>query len=522
MNPNTIKQRLEAYKKVDISPDLKKLTDKQKRIVENLIEAGKIADHIFWKQSSHDALEIRGEYLNQSGPIREYIEINYGPYDRLHNYQRFIGEGSDLKPLGAGFYPEDISREEFRNFVNKNPKMKKKCENQYTIVYKDDQKLKTAFYHQIYEDDVRRISDNLDTAASLTKNRSLKTYLNKRSIALRKDDYYDSDIAWMDLKNNLIDVVIGPIENYEDRLFNYKTAYEAAVMTKDIPASEELAIYKQHLNNLEKNLPIQFNSKKQNLDAEDILEIVNIVYFGGDFQAGVKTIAASLPNDEKVISEKGAKKQLYKNIMESKFENILIPIAKILIHNDHISLLSRKRFVSQVLLHEISHTIGPNYVIDRSETVRRALKEQYSVIEECKADILGIYFVPYFEKVFSSTKEDIARHYTTFVAGLFRSIRFGIEEAHGLANLIQLNFLTDREVIQIDHRIGQYSIDFEKFHKVVTELATILLNIEAYGNYEEAQKFIDTYGHLRSETLDSIQQLRDIPTDLDLKFKIDF
>jgi len=518
MNINKIKQRLKVYKRVDITTDLRSLSENQKKIIENLIEAGKVADHIFWRQSSHDALQIRDQYKNQPGPLQDYIEINYGPYDRLNDFKRFVGDGPQIKPLGAGFYPEDLSRDEFTNYVRENSDTRDKLEDLYTVISRDEDLLKTEPYHQIYQTEVRQIAKNLENAADLTNNRSLKKYFELRSKALTSDQYYESDIAWMELKDNWIDMVIGPIENYEDRLFNYKTAYEAAVMIKDFSASEELAIYQNHIENLEKNLPIKIDPAKSIKDTDTILEIVNIAFFGGDYQAGVKTIAASLPNDERVISEKGAKKQLYKNIMEAKFDQILIPLADILINKKQRPFVSKERFISQVLLHEISHTIGPNYVINKAETVRKSLKEKYSIIEECKADILGIFSAPYFAEVFSYSTDEIAEQYVTYVAGLFRSIRFGVEEAHGLANLIQLNFLRMNKVIDYDARTNTYAVDTNRFFKVIKELTRIVLTIEAHGNYAEANNLIEKYGQLKSETSDSIERLNEIPTDLDLNF----
>ena len=385
MNNTKIREKLKAYTKVDISPDLKSLSDIQKQIIENLVTAGKGADEIFWQQTSQDAIKIRDKYENQPGPVKEYIKINYGPYDRLDEFRRFVGTGPNQKPEGAGFYPEDLSREAFKQYLNDYPDNINIFENLYTIIYRDNDGLKSHFYHQVYKREVAQISSHLDKAADLSENRSLKLYLNGRAQAIRTDHYYQSDLDWMDLRDNQIDIVIGPIENYEDRLFNYKTAYEAAVMVKDIPASEELAVYLKHLNNLEKNLPMEDKYKSRTVGSGNILEIVNIAYFGGDYQAGVKTIAASLPNDEKVISLKGAKKQLYKNIMEAKFEKVLIPIVDLLISEKKKSLVSKEKFISQVLLHEISHTVGPNYVESSSETVRKSLREKYSIIEECKA-----------------------------------------------------------------------------------------------------------------------------------------
>jgi hypothetical protein len=520
MDINSIREKLKTYIKVDISLDLNSLPDHQKQVIEHLVAAGTIADEIFWQQSSHDAISIREQYKNQPGPIKDYIKINYGPYDRLNGFKRFIGKGPDQKPLGAGFYPEDLSRGEFSQYLIDYPENNNIFENLYTVILRSTDGLKSQFYHQVYKSEILQITRQLEKAAKITNNGTLRSYLLERAQALKTDQYYQSDLAWMNLKDNQIDIVIGPIENYEDLLFNFKTAYEAAVMVKDIPASEELAMYKKHLYNLEKNLPVEDKYKNPTMGSENILEIVNIAYFGGDFQAGVKTIAASLPNDEKVINEKGAKKQLYKNIMQAKFDRILLPIANLLISDNQKSLVSKNKFISQVILHEISHTIGPTYIVGGSKSVRKALQEKYSIIEECKADILGIYAVRYFDNVFSLAKTEIAEHYITYVAGLFRSIRFGINEAHGLANLIQLNFLLKWRVITREQYTEKYSVDIESIHQTVSQLAEKLLMIEALGDYNEALKFIDNYGNLTNETFDTIKKLNKIPTDLDLKFNL--
>jgi hypothetical protein len=520
MDINTIQQRLNSYARVDIRSDLKHLRNQEKQMINELVSAGKIVDDIFWKQSSHDALRIREQYYHHEGPIREYIEINYGPYDRLHDQERFVGEGPVKKPLGAGFYPENLTHNEFLGFVEQHPNIKEAFESLYTVIKREKGKLIAVPYSRCYETEIKQIRLHLEKAAQFSSNPSFNTYLIQRAQDLQSDNYFKSDHIWLELKDNEIDLVIGPIENYEDRLFNFKAAFEAAIMIKDIPASKELDLYKTHLNNLEKNLPIDDQYKRDSIGVDNKLEIVNIIYFGGDYQVGVKTIAASLPNDEKVISEKGAKKQLYKNIMEAKFDNILFPIADVLIEKKQRPYLSKERFLSQVLLHEISHTIGPNYVAGSSETVRRSLRDKYAIIEECKADILGIFSLEYLKKVFSIDKNDVLEHYITFTAGLFRSIRFGVEEAHGLANLIQLNFFQENGIIIRENSSGKYNVDPEKFHSGVSELAERLLRIEVNGDYNEAESLIENYGNLKEHTIEDIERLKTIPSDLNLTFQI--
>jgi hypothetical protein len=520
MNKEEIINRADAYADITISVDLTTLSEKQKLVVSELLAAAKIADQIFWKQSSFDALSVAEEYKDAEEAIKKYITINYGPYDRIFDHERFIGKGQSLKPAGAGFYPEDLTRADFEDYITRHPDKKEFLESLYTIVKRENGELKAIPYHKAYSEEISSMADYIKRAAGYAENSSLKEYLNLRAQALQSDEYYPSDLAWLDLEGNAIDIVIGPIENYEDRMFNYKAAYEAAVMIKDIAASEELDIYKTHLDALEKNLPIANQYKRESAGSGNVLEVVNIVYFGGDFQAGIKTIAASLPNDERVISEKGAKKQLYKNIIEAKYTTILTKIADVLIAQDQKHHISKDSFVSQVLRHELSHTIGPNYVFNTNQSVRRALKETYSTIEECKADVLGIYHIDYLNNIMKSETDHTAEEYVTFLAGLFRSIRFGYEEAHGAANLIQLNFLDEEGVLTRNPDKKTYAVDLKAFHPAITKLATRLLMIEATGDYAGAVQLIKELGHIRPHTLEDVARLSNIPRDLNLIFNL--
>lgn len=519
MSNKEIEERVRAYEDVDISVDFTGLNENQQNLIKELIKASKIADYLFWKQSSHDALIIREGFKNKPGAFQKYIEINYGPFDRIYDHNRFVGKGERIKPKGAGFYPEDLTKEEFERYVEQNSDQKEELESLYTIVIREHSKLKAIPYHKFYIEEINQITSHLEKASQFTENTSLKKYLSLRAEALRTDDYYASDLAWMELKDNLIDIVIGPIENYEDRLFNYKAAFEAAVMLKDASASEELDTYKAQLDNLEQNLPIENIYKRESTGTGNVLEVVNILYFGGDFQAGIKTIAASLPNDERVKSQKGAKKQLYKNIIEAKYEKILTQIADKLIDPEQLKYLSKESFVSQILLHEISHSLGPDYIYNSKNSVRSGLKEKYSIIEECKADVLGIYHIEYLKNVLNLNEEKIAQSYITYIAGLFRSIRFGYEEAHGAANLIQLNFLEKDGVLKRNNTNGKYRVDINSFHEVMTKLATKLLMIEALGDYNKADKLIENFGKIRSHTLEDLHKLKEIPRDLDLHFE---
>jgi hypothetical protein len=515
---DTLQERVDAYSDVTINFSISHFSDSQQKVIKELIEAAEQADAIFWQQSSHDAIAIRDAYKDNPGALQKYIMINYGPYDRVQAFQRFIGDGPAFKPKGAGLYPENITREVFEAYVAKHPEQQASLENQYTVVVSDGNMLKAIPYYIIYHEEIEQMAKHLENAAAFTKNNTLRHYFSLRAKALRSNDYYPSDLAWMDLKENQIDCIIGPVENYEDGLFNFKGAFESAVMVKDIPASQKLDFYKTHMDELENNLPVDTKYKKSSAGAQNVLEVVNIIYFGGEFMAGIKTMASSLPNDERVTSVKGAKKQLYKNIMEAKFEQILVKLADKLIYPAQRHYLSKEAFVFQILFHELAHTLGPEYVFGTDTTVRRSLKEYYSAIEECKADVLGIFYLDYFRQHYNLSMEEVSQNYVTFIAGLFRSIRFGYEEAHGSANVIQLNFLLDEGVIIRDDQSESYRLDVDAFHPAITKLASRLLMIEAAGDIDEAKKLIIQYGKMKSQTIEDMKKLVSIPTDLNLHF----
>ena len=521
LDPQTLQSRIEAYAPVHISSDLSHLTDRQRLLIGKLAEAGHLADEIFWKQSAPDAAAIRDSLRDASSENAQlylkYILINYGPYDRIYEGRRFVGSGPAEKPAGAGFYPLDMSKEEFETYVQSHPDRKAELESQYTIVVRDGDDLRGVPFHEAYPE-VEAIAQKLEEAAGYADNPSLKKYLALRAQALRTDDYYASDMAWMDLEGNDIDVVIGPIEHYEDALFNLKTAFECAVMVKDEEGTRELEMFKQHIDDFEHALPEDPKYIRASAGMGNVLEVVNIVYFGGDFQAGIKTIAASLPNDPRVTQVKGGKKQMYKNLMEAKFETIVKPIAKIILDPALLPHVNRKAFTSFVTLHEVSHTLGRGYVYGNdSLSVRKALKERYSAIEECKADVLGLYNNRLLLSKGLVTEAFILQSFSTYVAGLFRSLRFGADEAHGKANLVQLNFLREKGAIQRTAN-DQYTLDRVSFFDALAELARELLTIEAEGDYERAGKFLDRYGIMNDEIEGVIHTLRSIPRDIDTSY----
>jgi hypothetical protein len=523
MDPTSeIAKRLAEFVEVEITADMSHLSDKQKQLVFKLVEAGQVADKIFWLQTSHDALATREAVAANSAldpVVKAYVELMYGPYDRIREGRRFIGEGPEFKPAGAGFYPEDLTVEAFESYIAKHPDQKEALTGQYSVVVYEDENLKTIPYHVFYADEVELLSAKLREAAELAENATLKAYLEARATAIATDDYYESDRRWMQIKDNDIDIVIGPIENYEDGLFNYRSAYEAAIMIKDPEGTRMLNKYISHLDKMESILPQKPEYRRASAGKGNILEIVNIAYFGGDFQAGIKTIAASLPNDPRIHEEFGAKKQMYKNLIDAKFDKILVPIAKVLLAETLAAKVSREAFSDFITLHEVSHTLGRGYVFGNDElTVRQALKEHYSAIEEAKADILAIHWVPYLTDYDVYLKGSEEARMVTYLAGLFRSVRFGAEEAHGKSNICQFNFLQEQGALA--RHSGRYTVDPDKFFPAVKRFAEIILNIQAEGDYEGATKFLDKYGHMSDELKRDLKQLEALPRDLNTTYPI--
>ena len=518
----SIGERVNAYAPVNIEVDLTHLADRQQQLIIKLVEAGLYADLIFWNQSSHEAwpsLKALKENPNRDPNIFAYMKINYGPYDRIYDQTRFWGKGPEVKPIGAGYYPEDLSKEQFNKYVEENPDQADELKSQYTVVVHSNGGFIAIPFHEFYAEEVEAISKKLNEAADLADNPSLKAYLTERAKAILTDDYYESDEKWMLIKDNDIDVVIGPIENYEDALFNYKTAYEGAVMVKDLDGTAKLQKYIAHLDNLEKQLPQNSEYIRDSAGKGNILEVVNIVYFGGDYQAGIKTIAASLPNDPRIHKKYGGKKQMYKNMMEAKFQKILLPIAGKLLHKDDLKYIDQEAFTDFVTLHEVSHTLGRSYVYGRENIkVRTALQETYSAIEEAKADILAIYATPYLVENGVYTEQSVKERYLTFLAGLFRSIRFGIGEAHGKANMCEFNFLREKGAILKND--GYWTVDFEKFHTAVTAFSRIVLHLESEGNYNGAKAFLKKYGEMPEDLAIDMQNLSDVPRDLNTSYAI--
>jgi len=502
-----MQQKVDEYAVVKLTTDLSKLTEKEKEMLPLFIEVAQLMDDIFWEQTLGD----KSAFLDTISDVavKQFAIINYGPWDRLDENLPFVS-GIGAKPKGANFYPADMTKEEFNAFGDKNKN------SQYTLLRRDEAgKLKCIWYHEAYKEKVEKASSLLKKAAELAEDQGLKNYLNLRAEALLNDDYFKSDIAWMDMKTNTLDLVAGPIENYEDELFGIKTAHEASVLVKDKEWSKKLEKYTALLPAMQKELPCDPRYKKEVPGSGSDLNAYDIVYYAGNSNSGGKTIAINLPNDEKVQLAKGSRRLQLKNAMRAKFDNILVPIAGILIEPEQRANIKFDAFFSNVMFHEVAHGIGIKNTITGKGTVREALKEQYSGWEEAKADILGLFLVTkLIEKgeLQGLTTEDA---FITYMAGLIRSVRFGAAEAHGKANMMCFNFFEDKGAFS-RNADGTFKVDFEKTRKAMNEWSAFILQIEGDGNYDKAVSYLNENGKVREGLRNGIEKLKTakIPKDV--------
>jgi hypothetical protein len=499
--------KVQEYAVVKLTTDIDKLTDTERQMIPLLIEAADIIDDLYWQQTLGDKKSFLDTITDTL--VRQFAEINYGPWERLNGNKPFI-PGIGEKPAGANFYPKEMTKEEFEKWDVKDKT------NQYTLVRRNnDGSLTAIWYHDAFKEQVEKAAELLKQAAGLAEDPGLKKYLQLRAESLMKDDYFASDMAWMDMKDNTLDFVIGPIENYEDELYGYKTAYEGVVLVKDKEWSQKLAKFATFLPDLQTSLPVNANYKKEIPGTGSDLNAYDVIYVSGHANDGSKTIAINLPNDEQVQLKKGSRRLQLKNAMRAKFENILLPIAGILIDSSQRAHINFDAFFSNVMFHEVAHGLGIKNTITGKGTVREALKEKYSSFEEAKADILGLYMTTWLiEKgeIVGITVEDC---FVTYMAGMFRSVRFGAASAHGKANMMCFNYFEDLGAFE---RLedGTYRVNFDKTRKAVNEWASKILILEGNGDYEGAKAYLEKNGMIRESLQSELNRLRNanIPVDI--------
>ncbi|MEI6764215.1 MAG: Zn-dependent hydrolase [Bacteroidota bacterium] len=501
-----MQKKINSFAVVKLTTDMSKITDKEKQMISILIDIAQIMDGLYWKQTFGDKA-VLDTIKNEL--VKRYTVINYGPWERLNNNTSFVN-GFNEKPKGAGFYPADMTKEEFEKLQDKNKA------GLYTVIRRnEDKSLKVVWYHDEYKTELQKASDLLKKAAELAEDAGLKKYLELRATALVTSDYQPSDMAWMDMKTNHIDFVVGPIENYEDGLFEYKAAFESFILVKDMEWSKKLDKYISQLPALQLELPVDAKFKKEVPGTSSDLGVYDAIYYAGDCNAGSKTIAINLPNDEQVQLKKGSRRIQLKNTMKAKFDNILMPIANKLMDKTQLANVKFDAFFNNVMFHEVAHGLGIKNTINKKGTVREALKDVFSAFEEAKADILGLYMTTSLidkGELTGITKEDC---YVTYMAGIFRSVRFGAASAHGKANMMCFNAFEDAGAFTIGSD-GTYKVDFAKMKVAVGTWASKILELQGNGDYDGAKKYLETNATIRPQLQKELDALKsaDIPVDV--------
>jgi len=520
-----LNELIAKFSPTELKYDRNTLDERQQKVVEKIYRAAKIMDEIFLDQVYSKNNQIKAELMSkgteEAKQQLELFDIMFGPFNRLEHDKPFIG--TEKKPLGANFYPEDMTKEEFETWIKNHPEDEKAFTSEFTFIRREGTNLIVIPYSEYYKDKLSEASKYLLEAAEYADNQSVKNYLTSRAAALMSNDYFESDMMWMDMKDNEIEAIIGPYEVYEDRLFNYKASFECFLTIKDSVESEKLEVFKSYLRDMEMHLPIPNTYKNFERGSESPLAVVNEIFTAGDTKAGIQTIAFNLPNDERVRKAKGSKKVMLKNVTEAKFRKLLMPIAEIVLDPDQLKYVTFDAFFTHSLMHEMSHGIGPGFItVDgRNTEVKKELKETYSTIEECKADILGVYNnIFMIEKgVFPKTFE--RETLVTALAGAFRSVRFGVGEAHGAGNAIIYNFLIEKGGFEYDAKAEKVKVNFQKVNTAFEELGNLLLMIQARGDYEGAKEVIKKYVVISPTMKSLIEKLSNLPVDIKPMYEIE-
>ena len=503
-----IEKLLMNYADVKLEADLTALSENQKQMLPLLIDAAKIIDELYWIQTCSKKDEVMNSITDEN--VKKYFMINYGPWDKLAGMESFV-EGIPERPYGANFYPSDMSYQEFDEFSDLDKY------NSYTLIRRNEiGGLQTVPYHKAYNEKLAKIAELLNKAASLSEDKGFKKYLEMRATSLITDKYYNSDIAWMEMKDNLMDFIIGPIEDVEDRLYYTKASYQSMVLLKNKQSSKDLEKYSLLIPYLQQNLPVDAKYKTEMPGELSDIMVYDVLYCSGNWNAGSKKIAITLPIDGQVQLKVGSRKLQFKNVMEAKFDKILMPISELLIDDDQLKHVKSKAFFENTMFYEVGSALGIKNTINNKGLVSDALKDQNNIIAECKNDILSLFFVTKLYDMGEMNGGDLMDNYVTYMADVFRSVRFGISNDQGVANMIRFYYFEDLGAFSRNEKTEKYSIDFDKMKNAMLKLSEEILTIQGDGDYEAAKKLVDEKGFIRDELLNDLYRIQKkrIPKDV--------
>ncbi|HNV96412.1 MAG TPA: Zn-dependent hydrolase [Bacteroidales bacterium] len=506
--PELMKNKVAEYAVVKLTANIQHLSDKDKALLSKLFEIAPIMDELYWEQVCPKKDSLLQTITDENA--KRFFIINYGPYEHLRNNKPFI---SGVPPLSEKmtFYPSDMTVEEFEKWNHPDKT------NWYTIIRRNEKgELISIPYSEFYNDKLSKAAQLLDEAATLGENKSFSNYLIEKAKSFRNNQYFNSDMAWMDMKDNMIDFVVGPTESYNDGLFGYKTSFESFILIKDIDWSKKLERFVALLPKIQENLPVDAAYKAEKPAKNNDLGVYEAVYYAGDCNAGSKTIAINLPNDKKVNELKGSRKLQLKNIMKAKFDNILKPIAQEVIDESQFANINFDAFFENVMFHEVAHGLGISKTIKDHKLVTDVLKDTHTSLEEAKADIVGLNIVTWLYDNKHITEHSLLDNYVTFLAGIFRSVRFGASSAHGKANMIEFNYLNEKGAFTYNEKTGKYTIQFDKMREAVSGLANLILTTQGNGDYDGAKDILKNMAVIKPQLQQNLTKIAKagIPRDI--------
>ena len=508
---------LAQYDTVRLTADLTQLSDSERQMLPLLITAAQEMDSIFWLEAAGPADSVLGSITDPG--LKRLAEINYGPWNRLDGDKPFV-PGVGPRPAGARFYPTDMTKAGFDSAVTRSGDGGAALKSLYTMVQRDSSGgLVAVPYHEVFSAHTRRAADLLRQAAQLAQDPGLRKYLGLRATALETDNFRASDLAWLDMKDNGIDVVIGPIETYDDALFGYKAAHEAYVLIKDRDWSQRLARYAVLLPRLQTGLPVEAQYRHEKPGTDSDLNAYDAVYYAGQANSGGKTIAINLPNDEQVQLQRGTRRLQLKNAMRAKFDRILMPIADQLISPEQQGNISFNAFFQNTMFHEVAHGLGIKHTINNRGTVRTALKEEAGALEEGKADVLGLYMISALDSMGELPDAKVMDNYVTFLASIFRSVRFGASDAHGRANIARFNFFKDLGAFSRDSASGTYRVNADRMRVATDSLSATILRLQGNGDYDGVKAYMQRYGTIDTQLQGDLNRLTSAGIPVDVVFE---
>jgi hypothetical protein len=506
-------QRLARWQPVKMPFNASGLGARERQMVEKLVEASQYLDDTFWRQSDPEGLAL---YKSTNDPkLRRLLLINGGRFDLIDENHPFVG--TEPMPPGRALYPKGLTREQIEQYVKAHPQKKDELYSPYTVIERRGEELIGRPYHEVYRSLLEPMTKALRAAAALSDDKAFAEFLRQRAGALLVDDYYKSDLLWVDLKDPKFDIIFAPYETYLDDVLGVKTSYGAAVLVRNESESKKLAVYQQYVPDIQDALPLAAEDRPSKRGHATPMEVMDAPFRAGDLRHGYQAVADNLPNDPRIHQEKGSKKIFFKNFMDARVNHVVLPIAKRLMRDDQAAKASGEGYLAAVLLHEISHGLGPSFArqAGRQVDIREAIGPVYSGLEEAKADVVGMYGLKWLVDRGALPKDRLEEYYASYVAGIFRTLRFGTAEAHGRAEMMEFNYLSQERALTRDGTTGRYVIDYARMPTALAQLSKELLEIDATGDRARAESWFKRYDAMPPDLKSALDRAKDVPVDID-------